>query len=178
MRLIKYLYLSAFVLIVGCELSEPVFENPLDREVASNKGIEPPALVFYPDVITTNTGSSAATSVYAMDIEDVGMAEIKISYDPNKVSISSVAKGDLFQGGNQPLFITEDNENGLLIIYVGYLGPNGDSISGTGNVANIVFSTISAGQSQVAISSSSKILDPNANEIKLNGYGEGLIDAQ
>ena len=178
MRLIKYLCFSGLLMMVSCELSEPVFKNPLDREVAFNKGIEPPALVFYPDVITTNTGSSAATSVYAMDIEDVGMAEIKISYDPNKVSISSVAKGDLFQGGNQPLFITEDNENGLLIIYVGYLGPNGDSISGTGNVANIVFSTVSAGQSQITISSESKILDPNANEIKLNGYGEGLIDAQ
>ena len=164
--------------MVGCELSDPVFENPLDREVASNKGIEPPALVFYPDVITANTGSSAATSVYAMDIEDVGMAEIKISYDPNKVSISSVAKGDLFQGGNQPLFISEDDENGLLTIYVGYLGPNGDSVSGTGNVANIVFSSISAGQSQIEISRDSKILNPNANEIKLNGYGLGLIDAQ
>ena len=165
-------------MMVSCELSEPVFENPLDREVAFNKGIEPPALVFYPDVITTNTGSSAATSVYAMDIEDVGMAEIKISYDPNKLSVTSVAKGDLFQGGNQPLFITEDNENGLLVIYVGYLGPNGDSISGTGNVANIVFSSISAGQSQIEISRDSKILNPNANEIKLNGYGLGLIDAQ
>ena len=164
--------------MVSCELSEPVFENPLDREVASNKGIEPPALVFYPDVINTNTGSSAATSVYAMDIEDVGMAEIKISYDPNKVSISSVAKGDLFQGGNQPLFISEDDENGLLIIYVGYLGPNGDSVSGTGNVANIVFSSISAGQSQIEITRDSKILNPNANEIKLNGYGLGMIDAQ
>ena len=42
-------------MMVSCELSEPVFENPLDREVAFNKGIEPPALVFYPDVITTNT---------------------------------------------------------------------------------------------------------------------------
>ena len=178
MRLTKYLCFSGLLLVLGCELSEPIFENPLDREVASNKGIEPPALVFYPDVIITNTGSSAATSVYAMDIEDVGMAEIKISYDPNKVSISSVAKGDLFQGGNQPLFISEDDENGLLVIYVGYLGPDGDSISGTGNVANIVFSTISAGQSQIAISNNSKILDPNANEIKLNGYGEGLIDAQ
>ena len=165
-------------MMVSCELSEPLFENPLDREVASNKGIEPPALVFYPDVIIINTGSSAATSVYAMDIENVSMAEIKIIYDPNKVSISSVAKGDLFQGGNQPFFISEDDENGLLIIYVGYLGPNGDSISGTGNVANIVFSTISAGQSQISISNNSKILNPNANEIKLNGYGEGLIDAK
>ena len=163
---------------MGCELSEPVFENPLDREVASNKGIEPPALVFFPDIITTNTGSSAATSVYAMDIEDVGMAEIMIAYDPNKVSVTSVAKGDLFQGGNEPFFVFEDDQNGLLIIYVGYLGPDGDSISGTGNVANIVFSTISAGQSQITISSDSKILDPSANEVKLNGYGEGLIDAQ
>ena len=55
---------------------------------------------------------------------------------------------------------------------VGYLGPNGD-ISGTGNVANIVFSTISAGQSQISISGNSKILDPNANEISLMAMVRG-----
>ena len=178
MRWTRPLLSSILILFLGCELSEGVFENPLDREVASSNGISPPALVFYPDIITTNAGAGAPTSVYAMDISGVGMAEIEINYDPNKVSVGSVAKGELFDGGNPPFFHYEDNSSGSLIIYVGYLGPNGNSISGTGNIANIIFNTLSAGQSQIAISSTSRILDPDAKAITLNGYGKGTIDAQ
>ena len=178
MRLIKPLISSLLIVFLGCELSEGVFENPLDREVASEKGITPPALVFYPDVITTNTGVGAATSVYALDISGVGMAEIIINYDQNKVSVGSVSKGELFQGGNQPFFHYEDDGAGVLTVYVGYLGPDGNSVSGTGNIANIIFNTLSAGSSEISISSTSRILDPDAKSITLNGYGKGTIDAQ
>ena len=178
MRWTKPLLPSILILFLGCELSEGVFENPLDREVASSNGISPPALVFYPDIIITNAGVGAPTSVYAMEISGVGMAEIEINYDPNKVSVGSVAKGDLFDGGNPPFFHYEDNSVGSLIIYVGYLGPNGNSISGTGNIANIIFNTLSAGSSEISISSTSRMLDPDAKAITLNGYGRGTIDAQ
>ncbi len=178
MRWTKPLLSSILIFILGCELSEGVFENPLDREVASNNGIFPPALVFYPDVITANAGVGAPTSVYAMEISGVGMAEIEINYDPNKVSVGSVAKGDFFDGGNLPFFHYEDDSAGSLIIYVGYLGPNGNSISGTGNIANIIFNTLSASQSEISISSTSRILDPNAQSLTLNGFGKGTIDAQ
>ena len=179
MRLINPVVSLTLFAFLGCELSEGVFENPLDREVASAKGIEGPALVFYPDKVTTSTGSSAAVSVYAMDIVDVGMAEITINYDPNKILVSSVSKGDLFQGGNPPFFLYEDDDNqGQLIIYITYLGPDSDSVSGTGNIANIIFNTLSQGQSEISISSSSIILDPDAQAITLNGYGKGTIDAQ
>ena len=178
MRWTKALLTSFIVVFLGCELTDGVFENPLDREVASSKGITPPALVFYPDVVTTTAGGSAATSVYALDISGVGMAEIVINYNQNKVSVGSVAKGELFQGGNQPFFHYEDDGSGVLTVYIGYLGPDGNSVSGTGNIANIVFSTLSAGQSEVSISNSSRILDPDAKAITLNGYGKGTIDAQ
>ena len=69
----------------------------------------------------------------------------------------------------------EDDGSGVLTIYVGYLGPDGNSVSGTGKIANIVFSTLSAGQSEVSISNSSRILDPDAKAITLNGYGKGTI---
>ena len=178
MRWTKIILTSLLSFFLGCELSDEVFENPLDRDVAAEKGITPPALVFYPDVVTTTAGGSAATSVYALDISGVGMAEIIINYNQNKVSVSSVAKGDLFQGGNQPFFHSEDDGAGVLIVYVGYLGPDGNSVNGTGNIANIVFNTLSAGQSEVSISNSSRILDPDAKAITLNGYGKGTIDAQ
>ena len=178
MRWTKILLTTFILVFLGCELTDGVFENPLDREVASSKGISPPALVFYPDVVTTTAGGSAATSVYALDISGVGMAEIVINYNQNKVSVGSVAKGELFQGGNQPFFHYEDDGSGVLTVYIGYLGPDGNSVSGTGNIANIVFSTLSAGQSEVSISNSSRILDPDAKSITLNGYGKGTIDAQ
>ena len=178
MRWTRALLTPIIIAFLGCELSDGVFENPLDREVASSKGITPPALVFYPDVVTTTAGGSAATSVYALDISGVGMAEIIINYEQNKVSVGSVAKGELFQGGNQPFFYYEDDGAGVLTVYVGYLGPDGNSVSGTGNIANIVFSTLSAGQSEVSISTASRILDPDAKSITLNGYGKGTIDAQ
>ena len=178
MRWTKLLLTPIIIAFLGCELSDGVFENPLDREVASSKGISPPALVFYPDVVITTAGGSAATSVYALDISGVGMAEIVINYNQNKVSVGSVAKGELFQGGNQPFFHYEDDGSGVLTVYIGYLGPDGNSVSGTGNVANIVFSTLSAGQSEVSISTASRILDPDAKAITLNGYGKGTIDAQ
>ena len=178
MRWTKLLIAPILLVFLGCELSDGVFENPLDREVASENGITPPALVFYPDVVTTTAGGSAATSVYALDISGVGMAEIVINYNQNKVSVGSVAKGELFQGGNQPFFHYEDDGSGVLTVYIGYLGPDGNSVSGTGNIANIVFNTLSAGQSEVSISNSSRILDPDAKAITLNGYGKGTIDAQ
>ena len=179
MRWTKALLTSFIVVFLGCELTDGVFENPLDREVASENGITPPALVFYPDVVTTTAGGSAATSVYALELTGVGMAEIAINFDQSRVSVGSVSKGGFFQGGNQPFFHYEaDQDNGLLTIYVGYLGPDGNSVSGTGNIANIVFSTLSAGQSEVSISTASRILDPDAKAITLNGYGKGTIDAQ
>jgi len=178
LRWTKLLLTPIIIVFLGCELTDGVFENPLDREVASSKGITPPALVFYPDVVTTTAGGSAATSVYALDISGVGMAEIVINYNQNKVSVGSVAKGELFQGGNQPFFHYEDDGSGVLTVYIGYLGPDGNSVNGTGNIANIVFSTLSAGQSEVSISNSSRILDPDAKAITLNGYGKGTIDAQ
>ena len=178
MRWTKIILISLLSVFLGCELSDEVFENPLDRDVAAQKGVNPPALVFYPDAVTTNVGGSAAMSVYALDISGVGMAEIIVNYNQNKVSVSSVSKGELFQGGNQPFFHYEDDGAGVLIVYVGYLGPDGNSVNGTGNIANIVFSTLSAGQSEVSISNSSKILDSDAKTITLNGYGKGMIDAQ
>jgi len=178
LRWTKIISTPILIAFLGCELSDGVFENPLDRDVAAQKGVNPPALVFYPDVVTTNVGGTAAMSVYALDISGVGMAEIIINYNQNKVSVSSVSKGELFQGGNQPFFHYEDDGAGVLIVYVGYLGPDGNSVNGTGNIANIIFSTLSAGQSEVSISNSSKILDPDAKAITLNGYGKGTINAQ
>ena len=116
--------------------------------------------------------------VYAMEIKNVGMAQIEVHYDPAKLTVTSVAQGSLFQGGNQPFFITEDDSNnGILTIFITYLGPSGKAIEGTGDIALIHFKPRSTGNTEFRISQESILLDPDANTITLNGYGKGMIDA-
>ena len=151
--------------MISCELHEGIFDNPLDLEAAEAKGIYPPALVFFPNNAEVAIQDTVEVEVYAMKIENVGMAQIEVHYEANKLSVESVAQGSLFQGGNQPFFIT-------------YLGPNGKAIEGTGDIALIRFKPRSMGFTEFRISQESILLDPDANAITLNGYGKGIIDAR
>ena len=160
-------------------MHEPIFDNSLDLEAAQVKGIYPPALVFFPNNAEVTVGDTVEVEVYAMKIENVGMAQIEVHYDPARLTVISVAQGSLFQGGNQPFFITEnDINNGVLTIFITYLGPGGNSIGGTGDIALIYFKPRSTGNTEFRISQESILLDPDANTIILNGYGKGMIDAQ
>ena len=164
---------------ISCELHDPIFDNSLDLEVAAEKGIYPPALVFFPNKAEATIGDTVEVEVYAMEIKNVGMAQIEVHYDPAKLTVTSVAQGSLFQGGNQPFFITEDDSNnGILTIFITYLGPSGKAIEGTGDIALIHFKPRSTGNTEFRISQESILLDPDANTITLNGYGKGMIDAQ
>ena len=165
--------------VISCELHEGIFDNPLDLEAAEAKGIYPPALVFFPNNAEVAIQDTVEVEVYAMKIENVGMAQIEVHYEANKISVESVTQGSLFQGGNQPFFITENDSNsGILTIFITYLGPNGKAIEGTGDIALIRFKPRSMGFTEFRISQESILLDPDANAITLNGYGKGIIDAR
>ena len=178
------LWIKRYIIIIcfwtiSCELHEPIFDNSLDLEVAAEKGIYPPALVFFPNNAEVTVGDTVEVEVYAMKIENVGMAQIQVHYEASKLSVESVTQGSLFQGGNQPFFITEDDSNnGILTIFITYLGPSGKAIEGTGDIALIHFKPRSAGNTEFRISQESILLDPDANSITLNGYGKGIIDAR
>ena len=44
-------------------------DNPLDTEAASEKGINSPALVFFPDSASASIGSTVRMEVYAICVE-------------------------------------------------------------------------------------------------------------
>ena len=164
---------------MACELHDPVFDNSLDLEVAAKKGIYPPAIVLFPNHLDGNVGTMAEIQVYALKVDNVGMAQIAVYYDPGKLAVESVAQGSLFQGGNEPFFLTDnDPQNGVLTIYITFLGPAGNSVGGTGDIALINFKPSSTGRAEINISQESILLDPNAKEIVLKGYGEGIIDVR
>ena len=166
-------------LLLSCEVPTEAYDNPLDEEVAAEKGIDTPALVFFPDKFDGVTaGSSVSVQLYALEVVGVTGAYIQLAYDKSKISISNVNAGDFF--GSAPIFIYEDDsENGLLNIYTSFLGSDSSStVSGTGNLATLVLGTITAGQSTLNYTVETQIVDAQDNPVVLNGLGEGVIDVQ
>jgi len=165
--------------LLSCEVPTEIYDNPLDEEAAGEAGIETPALVFFPDSVGVNAGSSVSLQIFALEVADVGGAHIQVAYDKNKVSLSSVTVGDFFNTTSEPVFIYEDNpDDGFVDIYSSFLGQDSVTVSGTGNLAYLVFSTTTPGQSTLTYTAECELVDAEDNPVLLNGFGEGVINAQ
>jgi hypothetical protein len=177
---IKLTLILSLFLFISCDQGEvptKSLDNPLDIEGASEKGINTPALVFFPDSASASIGSTVSMEVYVMGVEKLGMAYIKINYDDSRLSLSTINPGDFLQG-SQNLFIYDNNVAGVIDIYTSFLGPDSSHVSGTGNIAYLVFQAKTPGVSKVTYSSDSEFADSDDNPIQIRGFGEGVIDAQ
>ena len=178
---IRTTLLVSVLVFTSCDIGEvptASLGNPLDVEEAAQKGIDTPALVFFPDSISASTGSSVSLEVYALNVDNLGMAYLKINYDNSRLSLSSINPGEFLNSTQNPIFLYEDkSETGVIDIYTSFLGTD-ISVSGTGNLAYLVFSTTTPGQSTLSYSSESELADPDDNPIQIKGFGEGIIDAQ
>ena len=181
--LIVFLLLMSGAVFQNCDTVPPdVYDNPLDTLATPPDGedpIETPALVFFPDEATVTVGYSVTVEVFALAVEDLAGAYIKISYDQDKLNLLSVAEGDFFESGLGTIFISEDdNTNGILEINTSYLGDDTVSVVGTGSIADLVFSSRAAGQTTLIYSTESYFVDPDNIPITILGYGEGVINAE
>ena len=179
MRWIKqYIILISF-LFISCEIVEPDFKNSLDLDYNNAKGIDTPAFVFSPDEVTVNSGSNVTLNVNALEVTKVAGGHLQIKYDQSKLSVNSVYQGDwLIDAGQNPVFFYENDPlMGIVNIYYSILG-NSEELSGTGAVAFIVFNIFAPGQISVDLTSTTKIVDKENQEIQLNGLGKALINAQ
>jgi len=165
----------------SCDVPAPTetFDNPLDEEVAEEAGIETPALVFFPDSVVVNTGASATIKIFAMGIENLRGAHLEVNYDQNILSVLSINSGEFFAEASDVIFLPEINQStGKLDIYTSYVGSDTLTVSGTGCLVTVVFSTISAGQSALTYSTTSEMVDADDVPIVLAGYGTGVIYAE
>jgi hypothetical protein len=153
--------------------------NSLDAESAAQEGIDTPALVFFPDNISTGLGGSVAFELFVMEVEHLTGASIKLNTTLLNLRCLLLMRGTFFTGANAPIFLFEnDVDNGILHINTFYLGPDSLSVSGTGDLAMVVFDTKLPGQSLLQYMSESELADPDSNPIEIKGFGEGVIDAQ
>lgn len=168
---------GVFLFLVSCEIPTEEYSNPLDLEYAEEQGIETPALIFNPSELNVNVGSSVSVQVYAMEVDDMAGAHVQVSYDKNKLSLNSVSIGTFFDGTRDPIFITDNNAStGTIDIYTSFL--DSVSVSGTGNLAYLVFSATSPGESMLQYTSECELVDPDDNSIEIKGFGVGVVDAQ
>ena len=99
--------LLTVLLLMACEIPTESYENPLDVEAASDNGIETPALVFFPDVITVNSGATFTVFIYGLMFENLAGSSIWIEFDKNRIQVSSVIQGDIFVDSQiEPIFFT------------------------------------------------------------------------
>ncbi len=165
------------LLLIACEIPTESYENPLDEEAASDKGIETPALVFFPDVITVNSGATFTVFVYGLMFENLAGSSIWIEFDKNRVQVSSVIKGDIFvDSQNEPIFFTElNNEDGLINITTSFLGSDSTAIDVTGSIAQLTFTTVATGASTLTFGNQSEMVNPDDEALEIKGFGEVSI---
>ena len=166
--------------IISCDQGEvPIksLDNPLDIDAASEKGVNTPALVFFPDSASVSVGSTVSMEVYAMGVEKLGMAYIKINYDDSRLSLSAINLGEFLKSNNN-LFLYDNSVAGVIDIYTSFLGTDSTDVSGTGNMAYLVFQAKTPGVSKVTYSTDSEFADSDDNPIQIRGFGEGVIDAK
>jgi hypothetical protein len=177
---IKSTLILSLFLFISCDQGEvptKSLDNPLDIEGASEKGINTPALVIFPDSASVSIRSTVSMEVYVMGVEKLGMAYIKVNYDDSRLSLSTINPGDFLQG-SQNLFIYDNSVAGVIDIYTSFLGPDSSHVSGTGNMAYLVFQAKTPGVSKITYSSDSEFADSDDNPIQIRGFGEGVIDAR
>ena len=183
MKQILYLVISCTILFTSCTNdvagTSDVFTNPLDPVTAEETGFETPAVVFFPATATTSVGGGVTLDIHAMEVDSIAGSHIQVSYNKAKLTLLSLSQGSFYDGAPEMLFYYEDDTNvGLIDIYSGFLGVDSSSVSGTGQLASMVFTTISAGVSTVAFTDASEFVDPKDIPIEILGYGISEVVAE
>ena len=152
---------------------EDVFDNPLDEDEVT---YETPALTFYPLDITIALGASQTVDVFVLGVENLAGSSVTLSYDQNKLSVLSMSVGEFFTDAVQaPVFFAEnDAATGTIEINTSFLGSDSVSVSGTGSLASIVFTSTTDGQSSLVFDTSCEFVDPSDNPILIKGFGKEL----
>ena len=183
MKQILYLVTTCTILFTSCTNdvagTSDVFTNPLDPVTAEETGFETPAVVFFPATATTSVGGGVTLDIHAMEVDSIAGSHIQVSYNKAKLTLLSLSQGSFYDGAPEMLFYYEDDTNvGLIDIYSGFLGVDSASVSGTGQLASMVFTTISAGVSTVSFTVLSEFVDPQDNPFEILGYGTSEVVAE
>jgi len=160
------------------ELPVLSFDNPLDLTTAEELNIELPAIVFYPDSIPMEAGTSAQLQVFAMEVTGLSGAHIQINYEQQKLNLKSVTKGEFLNSLTDPGFFFEnDTIEGLLDIYTISFGEDSlKNVTGTGSLAIVEFEATAPGKIILEYTDKCEFVDENDNPIEIKSLLYGVLD--
>jgi len=160
------------------ELPVVSFDNSLDLTTAEELNIELPAVVFYPDSIPMEAGSSAQLQVFAMEVTGLSGAHIQIKYEQQKLNLKSVSKGEFLNSLVDPgFFFKNDATKGLLDIYTISFGvDNLKNVTGTGSLAIVEFEAMAPGKIILEYTDKCELVDQNDDPIKIKSFLYGVLD--
>ena len=174
MRWINLFFISFSLFLLSCDLTEAELDNCQD---VSNYDIELPGIGFCPESSSGSVNDNIEISISVLDISDTGGAHIQIKYTPSMIKIVSAEAGNFFLRSQKPIFIYEDDGQGILDIYVFFMSSEKTN-SGTGQIANIIVKLLQSGSSEISITTESELLDPKDIEVPIKGFGKGIINAK
>lgn len=171
-----------FVFVAGCEkLPTLDWVNPLDLEVAAADSVETPALVFFPDTVSTETGASVSFEIFVMEVDSLSASHIQVTYDTTMLALVSAESGEFFDSAAvAPMYFYEDDSaSGVLDIYTVGLGIDSlATVFGTGSLAAVEFTVRTSGDSRLEFTQASELVDRDDNLIEINTLFYGAIHAE
>ena len=174
---VKVLFVfSILALIYSCQDAKYTLDNPFDPE---NMNLDPPALFFHPFEVTKTFGESVVVEIYGLELDPASAAHLDIRYDWGSVKVDSVLAGPFFEGENDPIEITVD-EQGVLDIFIYYLPDmiSNQNLGGTWSLATVYFSTVSTGESELLFGENTTLRDENNISLEIRQYGSGYINVE
>ena len=174
MRWINLLLVPFCFLFLSCDLGVAELDNCQDL---ANYTVELPGIGFCPELSSGSVNDNIAVSISVLDITGAAGVHAQVKYDPLMVKIISAEAGNFFLRSQKPIFIYEDDGQGILDIYVFFMSSEKTN-SGTGQIANIIVKLLQSGSSEISITTESELLDPKDIEVPIKGFGKGIINAK
>ena len=174
MRWTKILLTTLALLLTACEIPNLVFDNVLDVDDS-----DVPGITFNPGVAETTVGGTATVKIYVMEVDNLGGVYVQIKFDYTRLTVTSVAAGTFFGGAavSAPIFIQENDGTGTLDISTFYMGA-GNGVSGTGDIATIVFTANTSGSTFLNFTDYTQMADADGNIISIQSKARGMVVAK
>lgn len=173
-RIIKQVWII-IILFFSCNDARFDLDNKFDPE---NLSLDPPTIFFHPAEIILEVGEKDSLELYCYEIDSVGGAHLQIEFDAEVITIDTVKYGDFFMNGNTKPIMFTGEEDGFLNIYLFYEPSlTSTSASGTLSMAKIIFTANDEGLAPIRYTDKTVFRNPDNEDINLNTYGEGSINA-
>ncbi len=177
-RFKPYVWIS-ILFFASCTIYEIELDNPVDSEAENNP--DPPALVFHPKDTTVTVNSSFTLSAHIVQ-PDSGYAgaHLNVKYNPSILEVDTIFPGVFFTDSSltTPLFVWNQNEESV-DIFIYFLDTTVTSLSGTGHIADIQFTSISSGEATVEYDlESCELVSPQDESMIINGKRDCIVTVQ